>query len=208
VAVILDIPDVRTAEGIRTHWLVAAGLGFEAGKSARWHGARRAQIRKVSGLYGFKSVHLLPFHAAQMDLRPKAELVEAVEGVLGAVKPQTVLLPFSGDAHSDHRVVFEACSSCVKWFRQTSVRRVLAYETLSETGYNLDPAAAAFKPNFYVNIGKFIEKKIRIMKVYRSETGRFPFPRSAEALRALAALRGSECGAVAAEAFMLLKEIR
>lgn len=45
------------------------------------------------------------------------------------------------------------------------------------------------------------------MKIYSSEFGTFPFPRSEQAIRALATLRGATAGCLAAEAFMLLKEI-
>jgi hypothetical protein len=44
------------------------------------------------------------------------------------------------------------------------------------------------------------------MKIYASELGAFPFPRSADAMRALAKWRGSNAGFEAAEAFQLLRE--
>jgi hypothetical protein len=44
------------------------------------------------------------------------------------------------------------------------------------------------------------------MATYASELGEFPFPRSFETIRALAALRGSTAGCKAAEAFQLLRE--
>jgi len=43
---------------------------------------------------------------------------------------------------------------------------------------------------------------------YESETGEFPFPRSEKTIRALAALRGSQSGFDAAEAFELVYERR
>ncbi|MDF2684612.1 MAG: GlcNAc-PI de-N-acetylase, partial [Brevibacillus sp.] len=52
-----------------------------------------------------------------------------------------------------------------------------------------------------------LEQKLEIMRVFDSEMGEFPFPRSEEAIRALATLRGSASGSKAAEAFMLLKEV-
>jgi N-acetylglucosamine malate deacetylase 1 len=52
-----------------------------------------------------------------------------------------------------------------------------------------------------------LDRKLEIMSIYLSEMAPFPFPRSAVALRAQAQLRGSQCRATAAEAFMLLKEI-
>jgi hypothetical protein len=53
----------------------------------------------------------------------------------------------------------------------------------------------------------WIEKKIEIMRLYESEIGEHPFPRSAEVIRALARLRGAQSGFLSAEAFMVVKEI-
>jgi hypothetical protein len=57
-----------------------------------------------------------------------------------------------------------------------------------------------------VDISEFLERKIEIMAMYRSEMSEFPFPRSIEAIRALATLRGATAGFRAAEAFQLLRE--
>jgi LmbE family N-acetylglucosaminyl deacetylase len=102
-------------------------------------------------------------------------------------------------------VVFNAVAAGTKWFRHPSVRRVLAYETLSETDFGLN-ASPGFKPNVFVDITHFIDKKIEAANVYASELGKFPFPRSPEAIRALASVRGATSGFQAAEAFELLRE--
>ena len=49
--------------------------------------------------------------------------------------------------------------------------------------------------------------EIEIMKVFESEIGVHPFPRSERNLRALATLRGATAGCEYAESFVLLKEI-
>jgi len=46
------------------------------------------------------------------------------------------------------------------------------------------------------------------MKVFESELGEHPFPRSEINIRALGTLRGATCGCDYAESFVLLKEIR
>ena len=65
----------------------------------------------------------------------------------------------------------------------------------------------SFVPNTFVDISKFIKKKILIMKVYKSEIDIHPFPRSEKSIKALASLRGSTSGCKYAESFVLLKEI-
>ena len=64
-----------------------------------------------------------------------------------------------------------------------------------------------FSPNVFVDISEFMEKKISILKLYTSEMGEFPFPRSIKAIKSLGHVRGVQAGCDSAEAFMLLKEI-
>jgi LmbE family N-acetylglucosaminyl deacetylase len=86
-----------------------------------------------------------------------------------------------------------------------SVRKILSYETLSESNWSLlNPHS--FTPNIYVDISDTLEDKIRAMSVYKSELRPFPYPRSLEAIKILAQKRGIEAGLSAAEAFMLIRE--
>ena len=119
--------------------------------------------------------------------------------------PEEVFVPHRGDVHTDHQVVFDAVGACCKWFRYPSVKRVLAYETLSETEFGLNPQAG-FQPNVFVDISLFMERKLELHKIYQSELGEFPFPRSETAVSALAQYRGATSGFEGAEAFMLLRE--
>jgi N-acetylglucosamine malate deacetylase 1 len=85
------------------------------------------------------------------------------------------------------------------------VRRLLSYETISETDFCLD-TRSPFQPNCFVDITRYLERKLEVLAAYQSELGRFPFPRSIEAVRSLAAVRGAASGFEAAEAFQLLRE--
>ena len=80
-------------------------------------------------------------------------------------------------------------------------------ETLSETDFAPSIKKDSFTPNTFVDISRYINKKIKIMKVYKSEIKNHPFPRSEKNIRALATFRGSSSGCKFAESFVLLKEI-
>lgn len=195
------------AVGDEVHWLIVTAMRPEDGFPEEKIAARREEIERVAGHYGFAGRHELGLPAARLDRLPLAELVQAIGAVVQEVRPERVYLPYAGDAHSDHRVVFEAASAALKWFRAPDVARIFAYETLSETGFNLDPTMPEFRPNWFVDIAGHLEGKCAAMAFYAGESGRFPFPRSEEAITALARLRGSHCGCDAAEAFLLLKGI-
>ena len=135
-----------------------------------------------------------------------SNLVSEISNVFNDFQPNEVLLPHPGDVHSDHRVSFEAAITCTKWFRYPSVKRVLTYETLSETDFCLNPVESLFSPTLFIDISEFLDLKLKLLGIYKSEIGNHPFPRSFDSLRSLALLRGSQIGVKYAEAFQVLKE--
>ncbi len=193
--------------GDSVHWLIATAMREDLGYTPERMAAREAEIEAVTRHYAFAGVHRLGFPTTGLDTLPLRELIAAVANVLDRVRPEILYLPFPDDAHSDHRIVFNACAACSKWFRSPFLREILSYETLSETNFGLDPQAN-FRPNLYVDIHDHLDGKIDAMRLYAGETADLPFPRSDAAIRALAQLRGSESGYRAAEAFMILKQLR
>jgi LmbE family N-acetylglucosaminyl deacetylase len=194
-------------EGAELAWLIVTGISEDQGWDAARVRERDAEVDTVAGLMGFSEVFRMGLPAAQLDTLPMASLVAKLSAVFQSFEPDEVLLPHRSDVHTDHRIVFDAAAACTKWFRYPSVRRVLAYETISETDFGLD-ADRSFRPNSYVDISSYIERKLEVMAVYKSELNAFPFPRSIEAIKALAHFRGASSGFGAAEAFQLLRERR
>jgi len=82
------------------------------------------------------------------------------------------------------------------------------YECISETEFAPALPEKAFQPNVFIDISVNLEEKLELMKIYDSELGEHPFPRSERNIRALATYRGATCGVEYAEAFQLLKSYR
>ncbi len=196
----------RKAEGAKLGWLIMTRISVEAGWSSEKVLKRQQEITQITELFGFDSVFELGYTTTQLDQIPMSNLINAVSSVIESFSPNEIFIPHSSDIHSDHRVTFDAVASSTKWFRSPSVKRVLAYETLSETDFSLGPKRR-FQPNVFMNIEGHLEDKLRAMGIYSSEVGEFPFPRSNQAISALAILRGASSGFKEAEAFELLREI-
>lgn len=195
----------RKSEGARIAWLIVTGITTEAGWGGEKIEQRANEIKQITELFGFDSVFELNFPTTQLDHVPMGDVVTAISNVFQKFEPEEVFVPHPSDVHTDHRIVFEAVASCTKWFRYPSVKRVMAYETLSETDFGLG-VSQAFRPNVFIDITAHLPNKLRAMNIYSSEVGDFPFPRSHQAIRALATLRGAASGFQAAEAFELLRE--
>jgi LmbE family N-acetylglucosaminyl deacetylase len=196
------------AQGATIHWLIVTTIENVDGFSQDRVAIREREIQEVGRAYGFNTIHRLRLPAAKLDSLSKGSLVGAISSVIQSVQPHTIYVPYRNDVHSDHAAVFDASISATKTFRSPFVRSVYAYETLSETDFGLRPDDLGFRPNLYEDISGYLDRKIEIMSLFEGEMGNFPFPRSEECLRALAVLRGAQANCQAAEAFMILKEIR
>ena len=193
------------SEGTQVAWCLVTSLRNSVEAQER----QRLQVQAARKSLGISPSEFfsLEFPTADLDQVPAKELVGRFHNVFVECQPHTLLIPFGNDVHSDHRVVHQAAVAASKWFRQPSVERVLAYETLSETEQAVD-SQHAFFPNVFVDIEPWLQPKLDILGVYQQELGDFPFPRSLDAVEALAKFRGTTAGFKAAEAFMLLRERR
>lgn len=172
--------------------------------SRRFIRNRQQEIEKVNKILSIKKTFFLDFPTVKLNTIPQKEINEAISKIIKEVKPDTIFIPHKGDVNSDHRIVFESSLVAVRPNKQ-KINKVLSYETLSSTEWG--QAIDTFIPNIYVDISKTFDKKIKAMKVYKSELKKAPHPRSLEIIEALAKKRGSEIQAKYAEAFMLIREV-
>jgi N-acetylglucosamine malate deacetylase 1 len=194
------------AAGDKTHWLIITDILPEHGWEREQITSRQKEIDHVAKQYGFEGVHKLGFPTTKLDEIPMREIIASIAAVILAIKPAVIYLQNRSDIHSDHRVAFEAIIACTKSFRSPFIERVLMYETITETDFSPPLHERQFIPNSFVDISKYLEKKVDILKTYKSEMMEPPLPRSLNNVRHLAHYRGSRIGAMAAEAFQLIYE--
>ena len=116
------------------------------------------EIKKVSKFFGFKKVFQLNFTSTELDSSSKKKLIADFSNIFNNIKPNELFVPHFSDVHSDHKIVSEVISTCTKNFRFSFIKKILAYEVLSETDYNLNRKQIFF-PNYYEDISKFLTKK-------------------------------------------------
>lgn len=195
----------KKSEGNSIAWLIVTGMSEKFGWTADQVRKREAEISEIQKFFKFDEVYNLALPTTRLDTLPMGDVVQAISNVIKSYGPDEILIPHIGDAHTDHRVVHNAVLSCAKCFRYPFVKRILSYETLSETEFGLD-GDRQFVPNVFVDISDFLDGKTTAMEIYSSEMGAFPFPRSKISIESLARYRGSSAGFRAAEAFHLLRE--
>ena len=141
----------RRSEGhVVEVWILMTDLSIDDGFSEQNIIKRKEQIDIVRSRLGINESNFfnLNYRPAYLDVEPLGNLVERLSNVVREFQPNEVLVPYFGDVHSDHRVTFEAASTSVKSFRHPYVERVLAYETVSETDFGINPALITSNPIF------------------------------------------------------------
>lgn len=193
----------RKKQGGETAWLNITTPGEAIGWSQDMVAKRRELLHSVTEKYEFDHFEQLAYPAAQLTNSTTPDLVRDISNRIRDLAPSEILVPHWSDAHSDHRIIFEASWAASKWFRATSITKILCYETISETNFS-SPISTNFRANHYEDISEELEIKVKIASMYDTELGNHPFPRSLEILENLASMRGSESGFNYAEAFQMV----
>ena len=136
----------------------------------------------------------------EMDKHSLLELIHWLEKIMEEAKPDLLFTHHERCTNVDHQYCFNAAVVATRPFADKQISLITS-EIPSSTGY-LRPTK--WEPNFYVELTEAdVDKKIAAMESYKQEARKDPHPRSPEALKALAKVRGSESGYMWAEAFMI-----
>jgi LmbE family N-acetylglucosaminyl deacetylase len=188
-------------------WLIVTNIYERQGFDPETIEDRQQEIQTVAEYLDAK-VYKFGYPSMELHSKHLIELPQKVSQVFNDFKPERIYVMNRSDAHSDHRVAFDAIMTCTKSFRYPFIREVLMYECISETEFAPSLPEKAFQPNCFIDITNEMDKKIEIINTYESEMGEHPFPRSERNIRALATFRGATAGVEYAEAFQIIKSFR
>jgi len=198
---------VRHVERGDRVYVVVVTRGFPEIFSPEIDEEDRQHAREAHEILGGAGIFFLDFPAPRLDTVPGHELADALREVIFSVNANVIYTPFGGDLHTDHKATYLATLVASRPVNHCPVRRLLCYETLSETDWASPLDDSAFKPTVFVDISDVLERKLQALACFRNELKQPPHPRSLRAIEALARVRGSTAGLMAAEAFMLVREI-
>lgn len=193
-------------EGHAVH-VVVATRGYPPAYSALEEEVCRAETLAAHARMGVASTRFLDLPAAALDTLKHRDLNAFLLESLRALAPDELYLPFVGDVHRDHQLVFQSALVAARPDPSGFPHRLYAYETLSETNWNAPYLSPAFTPNHYVDITGTLTDKLEAFALFRSQVRPAPHERSMESLRALATLRGATVGVGAAEAFITIRTV-
>jgi len=158
---------------------------------------------KAFSVLGVNSYEFMEIPATQVHNIPVVTLNKGITDFIMKNSPEMVLLPFP-DRHIDHRTIFDASVVSCRPNRKGAPKFVLAYETLSETHWNVPGVEPYFAPEVFFDISNTLSKKIQALNCYQSQI-KNNTSRSVQAVEALAKFRGSQNGFEYAEAFKVVR---
>ncbi len=185
--------------------VVADGAGSRY--PAELAAALEKQARRAAEVIGFASLQFLSLPDQRLDTVPLIDLTQRLESVLGEIAPSFVYTHFPEDVNADHRLVAECAWTACRPYSLPQLRKFAVFETPSSTEWARPLTGTEFRPGLFVDVTGTLEIKVAAMECYETELRDYPHPRSVRALRERAAYWGSHVGRLAAEPFVVLREL-
>lgn len=166
--------------------------------------AAAEQARQVLGIY--KNYYLgLPDN--RLDSLPLLDVIQPLERVISEVKPEIIYTHHYGDLNVDHQITHQAVMTACRPMPGSYLKEIYTFEVMSSTEWAASNESPFF-PNYYVDIGNYLDVKLKALNMYIMEMREEPHSRSIKHIEYLARHRGSTVGVIAAEAFMAIRILR
>lgn len=125
----------------------------------------------------------------------RQEILDKLAEIKNKFKPDLVISPSLFDLHQDHKTIAEECFRCFK--KDSSI-----------LGYEMPWNAINFSNTYFSRLNeKHIERKIDLLKHYKSQFRLVRNYFSEDFIRGLAKVRGVQCNSNYAEAFEVVRWI-
>tara|TARA_B100000401_G_C52812612_1_gene724696 strand:+ start:866 stop:1537 length:672 start_codon:yes stop_codon:yes gene_type:complete len=163
---------------------------------------RKNQSTLVAKKLGIKKTFYENFDDNELDKNSLLTLVRVAEKYKAIIKPDIVYTHFFNDLNIDHKLVSKAVITAYRPNNRENCKQIYFFEILSNT--NLSIGKHLFLPNYFIDISKYINKKLSICKIYKNEIKKKQ-GRSLKDIKNLAEHRGSQSNFKFAEAFQIHK---
>jgi len=169
---------------------------------------REYQANKIAKKCNFLTPIFKRYPDNRLDTVPFLNIVKFIENEIKQLKPDIIFTHFENDLNIDHQLVFKAVVTATRPLSKTFVKKIYCFETPSSTEFNFNRKhKKIFNPNLFIDVSKIINRKISLLKIYKTEIKPWPHPRSLKSIKNLASFRGSQIGVKFAEAFIILREL-
>ena len=188
------------------HRVAVATLVNSAAARANLSNALSSEQEKAFSIIGVHKAYSADFPNIQMNTVPHLKLVQFIESCVEDWKAEIIYTHHPSDTNNDHVMTSDAAQAASRLFQRRegmpALKQFNYMEVLSSTEWSFDPSANRFAPNMFVEIGEEgVDVKLKALEAYTGVMRPYPHPRSIQAIKGLAAYRGTQAGCNYAEAF-------
>jgi len=162
---------------------------------------------RANNALGVKSLLHYDFPDNKFDTVPILKIIKTIEREIKKFEPSILFTHFNNDLNIDHEIASRAVITAARPEPGKSVNKIFFFEISSSTDFQIHNPKSAFIPNTFIDISKSLNKKAKALRLYGSEMRKSPHSRSINSIINLAKTRGASSGLIAAEAFVLAREI-
>jgi LmbE family N-acetylglucosaminyl deacetylase len=159
----------------------------------------------AQNIVGAQRTILGPFPNIKFNSIAHLEIVQFIEKYIEELQPDIVITHHPYDLNNDHYHTSKACQAAVRLFQRKPIKPLNALyfmEIPSSTDWAFPVDGQQFRPDTFIEIGEEgLSRKLEALHAYQGIMRKYPHPRSDEAIRALAVLRGSQVGRILCEGF-------
>lgn len=182
------------------------------GSAGRYGQKKASRLKKSTSaahqILGTTEIIVEQFPNQALETVPITAIAQCLEKHIQKICPTSVYTHHGGDLNHDHQIVYEASLVACRPFYGQKIRELYSYNVPSSTEWRCIEDDRPFIPNVFVDIGRWLDKKISAMKTYATEYKSYPHPRSAESLKAHANYWGLTVGMEYAEPFRLIRWLK
>ena len=190
-------------------------LIFNVGSIEKYNNKKFTDLRKKEAASAMKFLKVdrydtifdSPNDNRYLDAKPLHELISKIETEskvsLAKIKPTIVAIPSINSHHQDHIHIFKACIAALRPLNKPIADVVISYEAPEHSRWS---ASGVFQPNLYIDIEKYLARKISAFYKYKSQIR--IGGRDKHTIKNHAEYRGKEAGRKVCEAYFVHRLIR
>lgn len=162
---------------------------------------RLDELTKVAEAVGFTWSIIAYNKDAEMDMMSDREIISYLDNTIKKIEPDEVFVNYPS-RHQDHKKMYECTMAAMRLKEGFMPSFFALYEYPFITGVEVPNGGC-----MYFDISDMIDGKVQTFSLYQSQVKTSPSPLNEDGIKALARIRGIECGVKYAEMFYIQKMV-
>lgn len=136
----------------------------------------------------------------------KSAFIKNLDYLIEKNSPQVLFIPVPS-FHQEHKWVYDCCMAAARPYKKTKENLIIMAYEYPPAGWGESASWDLTKGAVYVDISDYIDDKIQMLGLYKSQIRHDNTSLSINAVQSLAMFRGMQCNTQYAELFYLLRYI-